>query len=161
MGGDCWVVYPSTGEGMVMKTVRIFLLIFWMYALLVTAGCGGGSKASNPAATTQEQGIVQLTTDWTTPEDRSNQNMYALIRVSLWQEGRLYRELELKPPTRGFVSYAELRGLPSGPLRLEAVAITSLTAPGAISTSITVNFAVQPEQITNISLAFNPKMVGH
>jgi hypothetical protein len=142
-------------------TIRFILPILSLCALLLAAGCGGGSGSGASAAGTREQGTMKLTTDWTTPEDRSGNNIYSLIRVSLWQGDRLYRQFDLKPPTRGVISHTELRDLPSGPLRLEAVAKTSESAPGAASASVTVDAMIQPEQITLVSLAFNPTMVGH
>lgn len=146
-----------------MKTKQFIFPVVSLCALLLTAGCGGGGggSSSTASAPTREQGTMHLTTDWTTPEDRSGANIYSLIQVSLWQGDRLYRQFDLKPPTRGVVSFTEMRDIPSGPLRLEAVAKTSATAPGAASTSITVEAMIQPEQITQVALAFNPTMVGH
>lgn len=145
-----------------MKTKRIIIPALSLCAMLLTAGCGGGGgSSSGSSGVTRNQGTMQLTTDWTTPEDRSGNSLYSVILVSLWQGDRLYRQFELKPPTRGVMSYTELKDVPSGPLRLEAVAKSSLTAPGATSSSLTVNATIQPERITQVALAFNPTMVGH
>jgi hypothetical protein len=140
-----------------MKAKRLLFPALSVFALTMAAGCGGGSTPSNESSVTRQQGTVQLTTDWTTPEDTADKNMYALIRVSLWQGDRLYREFDLKPPTRGVLSYAELKDIPTGPLRLEAVARTSLTAPGATTASVMVSANIQPDAITQVSLAFTPQ----